>query len=425
MPLPCFSNQNRNRRISNVPVLKSTGSLLNILPLKFTRYLTPFTFIAYLFNSIISSNIPHILFLRSIFAEVGKTIYILAPYPKGEAPSQRFRFEQYINQLQNEDYQVLMFPFLDEKTWKLLYAKGKNLQKAVGILKSFLSRWRLLFRLKKADFVFIHREASHIGPPIFEWIMAKVLRINYIYDFDDATWLPNYSQTNAKFNRLKAYWKVKYCIKWAHQVTAGNHYLAEYAKNFNQNIEVIPTTIDLENHHTEKTDQNRKPLVIGWTGSHTTMRYLDFIVPIMEQLEKKFDFEFHVISNESPKYKLKSLRFIKWNKSSEIKDLARLHIGIMPLEEDIWSKGKCGFKALQYMALEIPTVASPVGVNSTIIADKKNGFLCTTPEEWEKVLTQLMENQSLRESTGENGYKTIENHYSVKANWRKYLELFE
>lgn len=355
---------------------------------------------------------------------MGKTIYILAPYPKGEAPSQRFRFEQYMDRLENEGYQVEMFPFLDEKTWKLLYAEGKTLQKAIGILKSFLRRWGLVFRLKKADYVFVHREVAHIGPPIFEWLMAKVLRIKYIYDFDDATWLPNYSETNARFNRLKAYWKVKYCIKWAHKVTAGNDYLANYAKKFNQNVEVVPTTIDLENHHTEKTDQNRKPLVIGWTGSHTTMRYLDFIVPIIEQLEQKFDFEFHVISNEAPQYKLKSLKFIKWNKTSEIKDLARLHIGIMPLEEDIWSKGKCGFKALQYMALKIPTVASPVGVNSTIITDEENGFLCTTPEEWEKVLTQLLQNQSLRQTIGEKGFKTIEDRYSVKANWPKYLGLF-
>lgn len=356
---------------------------------------------------------------------MGKTIYILAPYPIGEAPSQRFRFEQYMDRLKNEGYQVELFPFLDKKTWKLLYAKGKTFQKAIGILKSFLRRWVLLFRLKKADFVFVHREVAHIGPPIFEWIMAKVLRIKYIYDFDDATWLPNYSQTNAKFNRLKAYWKVKYCIKWAHQVTAGNEYLAYYAKKFNQNVENIPTTIDLKNHHTEKTKKNRKPLVIGWTGSHTTMRYLDFIVPILEQLEKKFDFEFHVISNESPKYKLKSLRFIKWNKSSEIKDLARLHIGVMPLEEDIWSKGKCGFKALQYMALEIPTVASPVGVNSTIITHEKNGFLCSTPDEWEKVLIQLFESQPMRESIGKEGFKTIEKRFSVKTNWPKYLGLFK
>jgi glycosyltransferase involved in cell wall biosynthesis len=255
--------------------------------------------------------------------------------------------------------------------------------------------------------------------------MAKALRIKYIYDFDDATWLPNYSETNARFNRLKAYWKVKYCIKWAHQVTAGNEYLAEYAKKFNQNVEVIPTTIDLENHHTEKTDQNRKPLVIGWTGSHTTMRYLDFIVPIIEILEKKFAFEFHVISNESPKYNLKSLRFIKWNKSSEIKDLARLNIGIMPLEEGVWSKGKCGFKALQYMALEIPTVVSPVGVNTTIITDEKNGYLCTDSKDWEKVLTELLESQSLRESIGKKGFETIKKHYSVKANYPKYLSLFE
>ena len=122
---------------------------------------------------------------------------------------------------------------------------------------------------------------------------------------------------------------------------------------------------------------------------------------------------------------MKSLHFIKWNKSSEIKDLAKIHIGIMPLEEDIWSKGKCGFKALQYMALQIPTVASPVGVNSTIITHEKNGFLCSTPEEWEKILTVLFESQSIRETIGEAGFKTIKKQFSVQANWPKYLALFK
>ncbi|MEX2485577.1 MAG: glycosyltransferase family 4 protein [Brumimicrobium sp.] len=356
---------------------------------------------------------------------MSKKIYILAPYPKGEAPSQRFRFEQYIESFEKEGYEVSFYAFLNGKIWKTLYTKGNTLYKIVGILNSFLRRWALLFHIKKADYVFIHRETAHLGPPVFEWVLSKVLGVKYIYDFDDAIWLPNFSAINAKYNRLKAYWKIKYCIKWAHQITAGNEYLADYAKQFNSNVKVIPTTIDLVNHHNLSTNQEKPLLTIGWTGTHTTMRYLDFIVPIITKLEKEHKFEFRVISNEAPNYKLKSLHFVKWQKETEIQDLAEINIGIMPLEEDVWSKGKCGFKALQYMALEIPTIASPVGVNKEIISHGNNGFLCNTVEEWEKTLRQLIKDKSLRKSIGLKGKNTVKEKFSVEANLNNYLALFK
>lgn len=227
-----------------------------------------------------------------------KKIYILAPYPKGQAPSQRFRFEQYLDILEKEGCEVKFYSFLSEKAWKTLYQPGNYLGKFDQVMISFMRRWGLIFKLKKADHVFVHREMAHIGPPIFEWISAKILGVKYIYDFDDAIWLPNYSEANARFQRLKAYWKVKYCMKWAHKVTAGNDYLADFARKYNNNVEVIPTTIDLQNHHNLETNQSLKPLVIGWTGTHTTMRYLSEITPVLQELEKDHEFEFHVISNE-------------------------------------------------------------------------------------------------------------------------------
>lgn len=354
-----------------------------------------------------------------------KTIYFIVPYPRAQAPSQRFRFEQYIDFLEENGFEVHFFPFLSEKTWKTLYQEGKFFQKGMGILRSFFSRFTLLFTLYRADFIFIHREASHIGPPIFEWFIAKVLRRKFIYDFDDAIWLPNYSESNAKFHRLKAYWKVNYCMKWAHQITAGNAYLANYAKQFNNNVQIIPTTIDTENHHKVMTNQETQKVVIGWTGTHTTMHYLDELVPVLQRLEAKYDFTFLVISNQAATYALKSLQFIPWNKTTEIEDLAKINIGVMPLKKDIWSEGKCGFKGLQYMALEIPTVMSPVGVNSSIVTDGVDGFLVETPEAWYEVLENLLLDKNLRIQIGKAGKKRIEEAYSVHANRSNYLKLFE
>ncbi|MBM3186127.1 MAG: glycosyltransferase family 4 protein [Bacteroidetes bacterium] len=354
-----------------------------------------------------------------------KKILFIAPYPFDEAPSQRFRFEQYFNFLRENNFDIHFSPFLDQRTWKTLYSDGKVLRKILGVVKSFLKRFLLLFTLYKYDFVFIHREASHIGPPFFEFLIAKVFRKKYNYDFDDAIWLPNYSETNARFHRLKAYWKVRYCIRWAGSISAGNDYLANYARKFNANVQVIPTTIDTENHHNLKTEYNQGKLIIGWTGTHTTMRYLDFIVPVIKELEQKYDFEFLVISNEAPTYHLKSLRFLKWKRETEITDLARISIGVMPLEMDIWSEGKCGFKGLQYMSLGIPALMSPIGVNTQIVSHEVNGFLPVKLEEWKNQLEMLLTDIDLRKKIGEAGKKTIDERYSVLSNQSNYLSLFQ
>lgn len=377
------------------------------------------------FVTLFLREIRNLLYLRPLNSKfMNQTVYILAPYPKSEAPSQRFRFEQYLASLEQNGFDVHYHPFLDEKAWQNLYAKGKVIHKASGMIRAFCRRWLLLFQLRKADFVFIHREAAHLGPPVFEWIIAKLLRKRIIYDFDDAIWLPNYSDTNALFHRLKAYWKVKYIIKWSYKVSAGNQYLADFASRYTKHIEIIPTTIDTEGHHNQSANHDHQPLIIGWTGTHTTMRYLDELIPVLQNLEKKYDFRFRIISNQPPHYNLESLEFIKWNKASEIKDLAELHIGVMPLQPDIWAEGKCGFKALQYMALGIAAVASPVGVNTTIIQHGVTGFLASTPEEWSDCLEQLIRDYAIRVQLGNAGKLRVKNHFSVLAITPRFISLF-
>ncbi|MEJ6615338.1 MAG: glycosyltransferase [Crocinitomicaceae bacterium] len=354
-----------------------------------------------------------------------KKVFILAPYPTGEAPSQRFRFEQYVGELSTQNLAIEIHPFLNDKTWGKLYKQGSFFGKAFGILGSFWRRFLLLFRLIKADYIFIHREAAMIGPPVFEWIIAKILRKKYIFDFDDAIWLPNYSESNAKFHRLKAYWKTKWIIKWAGNVTAGNEYLKNYAEQYNKKVQIIPTTIDLVNVHNKKTDYNSSKITIGWTGTHTTMHYLNEIIPVLKSLENEYSFTFTVISNLPPIYGLESLQFVKWNKETEIEDLAKFSIGIMPLIDNQWAEGKCGFKGLQYMALGIPAILSPVGVNTSIIQDGVNGFLCSTAEEWKSQLIALFESKELCQKIGYEGYKTIVDRYSVEANLPHYKQLFQ
>lgn len=350
-------------------------------------------------------------------------IIFLVPYPIGEAPSQRFRFEQYLLLLEKE-FCIEIHPFIDRETWQKLYAPGHLLFKVRKMLFSFCKRILLLPKLAKADHIFIHREATQIGPPILEWILAKVLRKKYIYDFDDAIWIPNFSETNARYQRLKAYWKVRFIIRWAGQVTAGNRFLASYASKFNKNVIVLPTTIDTENHHNKLSNMEQSPVRIGWTGTHTTLHYLNELLPVFKKLNEKHKFVFRLISNQAPDWDLPNLEFIKWNKETEIDDLVEIQIGIMPLKEDRWSAAKCGFKGLQYMACSIPTVLSPIGVNLTIVKDGENGYFAKTENDWFRILDELLTNSYKREIIAKKGRERVVDAYSVLSQKNVYLQLF-
>ena len=149
-----------------------------------------------------------------------------------------------------------------------------------------------------------------------------------------------------------------------------------------------------------------------------------WLVPILQKLEKRYDFEFMAIADKAPEYDLKSLRFVAWNKATEIDDLLQMHVGVMPLVPDQWAAGKCGFKALQYMALGIPALVSPVGVNTQIVDNQINGYICNTPQDWEDALITLLENPDLRATLGKAARQKIESTYSVQANTTNFLQLF-
>lgn len=359
---------------------------------------------------------------------MGKKVYFLVPYPKGEAPSQRFRFEQYFDLLDQANIQYSISSFYSKKAWKILHYEGNTLKKVWFILLAFGKRFLLLPRLIRVDWVFIHREVSPAGPAIFEWIIAKILRKKIIYDFDDAIWLPNYSEANAKVHRLKFYRKVNGIMRWATKISVGNQFLAEYVHAFNDNTIQNPTTIDTENYHNPNLfggkKQNPVP-VIGWTGTHTTLKYLDFLVPILEDLAQTYTFEFQIISNEKPPYNASFIRFIRWKKETEIFDLMRFDIGVMPLKDDPWSRGKCGFKALQYMSLGIPAIVSPVGVNTDIVDHQINGMIADEPEEWKSALAYFLDNPERARSMQQAARNKIEIAYSVKSNSKNFLQLFD
>ncbi|MDX1903671.1 MAG: glycosyltransferase family 4 protein [Thermonemataceae bacterium] len=355
-----------------------------------------------------------------------KKILFLFPYPSGTAGSQRFRFEQYLGFLEEAGFCYSLRPFLDEATWQILYKNGYTIKKVKGIIKGFLKRFFLLFTIAKYDYIFLHREATPLGYPWLEFWITKVWKKKLIYDFDDAIWLPNTSEQNKWVAWLKYHQKVALICKWAYKISAGNNYLAQYAKQFNDKVFVNPTTIDTENWHNPVLVNREKRIkpIIGWTGTHSTIPYLDFLLPILRNLATKKDFTFLVISDKKPDFSLSNLEFITWNKDTEIQDLAKMDIGVMPLEDDPWAKGKCGFKALQYMAMGIIPVVSPVGVNTEIVKNGENGFLTEREEEWSNILEKLLNEDSLRQTLGQNARETVKKSYSVSSNQTNFLGFF-
>lgn len=302
--------------------------------------------------------------------------------------------------------------------------------KIVTVLAGFYKRLIVLTQVPQFDFVFIHREATPVGPPWFEWIVAKIFRKKIIYDFDDAIWLPATSKENLLASKLRWHTKVKSICTWSYRISCGNSFLVDYAKQFNDQTILNPTTIDTRNLHNPNLFPSKAKydrFVIGWTGTHSTLQYLDQIVPVIHSLEKKLpnQFEFRVIADKKPTLSLSSLRFVKWVKETEIKDLLQFDLGLMPLKDNAWTKGKCGFKALQYMALGIPSIASPVGVNANIIKHGVNGFLCNSSIEWEETIQKLIEDEHLRKQIGERAKEKIRINYSVVSNSDNFLSLFE
>lgn len=357
-------------------------------------------------------------------------ILFLVPYPLKESPSQRFRFEQYFQILENRGYHITIQSFFNSQEWKLFYHDGNSLQKFIALFKGFAKRFKMIFSAFQYEFIFIHREAAPAGPPVFEWVLANALRKKIIYDFDDAIWLTDRNHENWILKTIKFRSKVTSICKWSYRVSCGNDYLNKFAQQYNPSTMVIPTTIDTEGLHNrnkfKSTSSVIPEIIIGWTGSHSTLKYLKLLETILQKIETKYPFvSFLIIADKRPDLALKRLSFKAWDAETEVVDLMKLDIGIMPLPDDEWSKGKCGFKALQYLALEIPAVVSDVGVNSKIISQGVEGFLCQTEADWQHALELLINNTTLRAEMGARGRKKVVENYSVLSNSAAFISLFE
>lgn len=352
-------------------------------------------------------------------------ILFVAAHRKDRSPSQRFRFEQYLDFLQQNGFQYKFSNLLSESDDRLFYSPNHFLGKIFIFIKTFLKRCGDVFNASNYDIVFVQREAFMTGSAFFEK-MFKKRGAKLVFDFDDAIWHLDTSAANKKFEFLKDPSKTVRIISAADLIFAGNQYLADFAKPYNSNVEIIPTTIDLHEYTRVISTKDKNKICIGWSGSITTIKHFEFAVPFLKKIKNKYGdrIEIKVIGDSNYINNELKIKGLAWNKKDEIKELSSFDIGIMPLPDDEWAKGKCGLKGLQYMALQIPTIMSPVGVNSEIIQDGENGFLASDVDEWVEKIALLIENSKLRNRMGEEARKTVFEKYSVESQQNRYLQLF-
>jgi glycosyltransferase involved in cell wall biosynthesis len=355
----------------------------------------------------------------------GKILFA-AVHPPGRVPSQRFRFEQYVPFLAEHGMPTTFAPLIRPDEYGVMYGSKQLARKAWIGARGMGRRASDVLRLRDFDIVVVQREAIQFGTALFERVVARA-RPRLVFDFDDAIWLPNASSANSRLAWLKNARKTSRIIDASDMVFAGNDYLAEYARQFNPAVEVVPTTIDTQQYVPRPERIRENGLTIGWSGSMTTMEHFKPFVPVLKRLRDRLGdrVRFELIGD--PTYREPELGIVgrEWSAATEVEDLARFDIGVMPLPDDEWSRGKCGLKGLQYMALEIPTVMSPVGVNSKIITDGENGLLASSENEWVDKLTQLVESAELRRDLGREARRTVEERYSVRSQRHRYLSLLQ
>jgi len=334
------------------------------------------------------------------------------------SPAPRFRVYPYVRYLKNDGFKVDVRPSVPDRDFSpseivpAIYRFNKSIARIIGVMLFFLMIVRRICDVSiiwKCDIVYFQREVLNFGYPVFE-SLAAILNKKIIFDFDDAIYINNVE----KIDRI---------IKMSSHVIVGNKVLCDHALKRTGSVTIIPTSIDTESYIFEERKKS-KETVIGFVGSTSTLKSLDLVKTQLTAIKHMFpDVKIVLLS----KFKGLNYSFIEgtvyreWTAENEVAEINSFDIGIMPLFDNEWNRGKCGAKLLQYMALKIPAVASPVGVNSEIISHGKNGFLASNGAEWVEYLSALIKNRDLRFLIGANARETIENDYSINRNYEKML----
>jgi len=279
--------------------------------------------------------------------------------------------------------------------------------------------WLELFRLlRAADVVFVQKK---LFPPL-EIALIRRLSKRLVYDFDDAVMFKDGPASESQHARQRR--RFAATAARADLLIAGNEYLRQQALGLQKPVAVIPTPLDMA-RYTLRAPQSSSGdvLTLGWIGSRGTLRYLKDIAPALEMIGQRHPgVKLKIVADDF--FDLQHVSVVKksWSAAEEIADLHSFDIGLMPLRDDVWTRGKCGFKLLQCMAVGLPVICSPVGANVEIVRDGVEGFWALSMEDWVERLSALIVSQEIRWKMGEAGRARVLEHYSLAANAPVFLE---
>lgn len=330
-------------------------------------------------------------------------------------PAGRFRIGQYIPALERAGWEVSLRPRRPPYPWitrwrnPLLRAGHRE---AALVCRRLRRRWDI-HAAARFDVVFLNRDLLEGR---FEYEVALFRRNpRVIFDFDDAIFLGNKAAHIGQICERAAW------------VIAGNEYLAAFARRFSSRVSVIPTVVDT-NRYVAEPDFHPHPVRVGWIGSDQSIRETLYpYVPMLAELQGELSFEFVVVSRPRPELPVSSLRwrFVEWSPLVETQIARLFDIGIMPLVDEPFQRGKCGCKILQYMSASLPVVASPVGINCELIDNKTRGLLAAKKEDWREALATLMAAPGLRGTMGQTGRAFVEQYYSTSTWFPRLLSIIE
>ena len=346
-------------------------------------------------------------------------VLAICPFPAA-FPSTRYRLLQYVEPLRELGIELEYRPFLNDEEHRLYFDDPRLLSRLTTIVKPIFRRIGDIVKAAKADVVFIQREAMPFGPGFFEWIFRVIARAPIVVDFDDAVYIPYTSGRYGKLGSfLKFYGKSNRLIRAAKTVVCGGQFLADHVESRGGKAVVIPTIVDKEIF--EPSDRTSAIPVVGWIGTPSSYRYLKAIFPALERVAQDHKFSLRLRGTGDDQIEIDNVIIdnAPWNAETEVDDFRSLDIGLYPLVENEdqsleFIQGKSGFKAIQYLALGIPYVVSPLGVTSSIGVAGETHFEAHTTDEWVETLSRLLEDVSLRRQMGKRGREHFEENYDLE-----------
>jgi glycosyltransferase involved in cell wall biosynthesis len=347
-------------------------------------------------------------------------VLALASYPV-QAAATRFRLQQFVGPLAERGITMAIHPFLDSSLFKQLYGRESLPRTAVGLVKSALLRLADVLAARSADVVMIQREAMMFGPPLIEWLITRGLKRPMLLDLDDATYVSYTSPTYGGIGKaLKWFSKTDDLIRWATIVTCGNRSIAEYVSSKGARARLIPTVVDTDIFKPAPRHAATEPVVLGWIGTHSTFPYLESIFPVLRDLAGKYEFRLKIVGAGKTEVDVPGVKVenLAWDMDREVEDFQSIDVGLYPINESLyagWAAGKSGFKAIQYMAVGIPYVATPVGASAEIGEEGRTHLLASKNDEWHSALETLLVSPERRLEMGTAGRRHVVEQYGLGA----------